>query len=88
MNPRQAVVECESAKNGGGLRKISSDLLKEEVLTSFGHLVFGNRRDENIVAACIKTQGHLVVLAVILSINLVSEEGNLKRKVLDRKSVV
>jgi len=32
MNPLQAVVECESAKNGGGLRKISSDLLKEEVL--------------------------------------------------------
>jgi hypothetical protein len=82
MNPRQAVVECEPANKGGGNGKNASDLLKEEDLTSFGHLVFGNRRDENIVAACIKAHGEFVVLAVILSLNLVAQEGDLEREVL------
>lgn len=49
---------------------------------SFGQLVFGDSRDENIVAACVKAHGEFVVFAVILALNLVAQERNLKRKVL------
>jgi len=80
MNPRQAVVECETAHRGKGKSAYAS--LKEEDSASFGDLVFGNRRDENIVAACVKAHGEFVVKAVVLALNLVSQEGHLEGEVL------
>ena len=76
MNPRQAVVECETAQRGKGKSAYAS--LKEEDSASFGDLVFGNRRDENIVAACVKAHGEFVVKAVVLALNLVAQEGHLE----------